>query len=435
MDKQNESFGGGEKQSLFLRAFASICRIALISGLLFYVMYHLTNGFSAEMRTEVVRLYSEPITLSANGFIVREETVIANSAGGVASYRYENGTRVNKGTKIATVYGSSNDAAVVARAAQVDKTIDFLEELDYDKDLSVYDGIAATKEISALLASFSDSSARGNYGAAVANRDALLKAFIRRDGALGAGEAGVETQLSSLKAHRASLENSLSGVASVVTSTVSGYFYDYTDGGEGVFDYENIKKLVPSEYKVLAAKVSENGTNAVGKIVTQPKWYYVTEATRDECIALNKGKKYEVLFTASNIRLDMTLESENIVGDEAVLVFSSFEMPKDFDFSRTQKALIVMDNISGYRVPSNALRVVDGVVGVYIRVGNTVKFRVTDVIYESGAYSYISTKTEGKTLYALDADAENDVYCKALSLYDNVIVSGSKKLTPDRIVN
>lgn len=432
MDKQYED--AGEKQSLFARAILSICRLALILGLLFYVMYHLTNGFSAEMRTEVVRLYTEPVTLSTSGFIVREETVISNSSGGVASYRYENGTRVNKGAKIATVYGTNSDAAVVARAAQVDKTIDFLEELDYDKDLSVYDGMAATKEVSSLLASFSDSRARGDYGAAVSNSDALLKAYIRRDGALGAGEAGVEAQLSSLKAHRASLEKSLSGVASVVTSSVSGYFYDYADGKEGVFDYENIKNLLPSEYKALAAKDSVRA-DAVGKIVTEPKWYYVTEATRERCIALNKGKKYEVLFSASNIRLNMTLEAENIVGDEAVLVFSSFEMPKDFDFSRNQKATVVTDSISGYRVPSNALRVVDGVVGVYIRVGNTVKFRVADVIYESGAYSFVSTKTEGKTLYANDTDAENDVFCKALSLYDNVIVSGSKKLTPDRIVN
>ncbi|MBE6680266.1 MAG: hypothetical protein E7598_07090 [Ruminococcaceae bacterium] len=430
MDEQN-----GEKQSLFVRGLVSVCRVLLILGLLFYVMYHLTNGFSAEMRTEVVKLYTEPMTFNSAGVIVRRETVIKNTSGGVASYRYENGTRVNKDAKIATVYGSSNDAAVVAKAAQVDKTVDFLEELDYDKDLSVYDGIAATKEISALLTAFSDSASRGNYAAAMSNRDALLKAFIRRDAALDTGKAGVEDQLEALAAQRASLEKSLSGAANTVTASVSGYFYDYTDGGEGIFDYDSVKKLTPSEYKNLLSKLPAVGENAVGKIVTEPKWYFITEATKEDCLSFNKGKTYEVLFHASNTRIVMTLEAENIAGEEAVLVFSSFEMPLDFDFSREQKVSVVTKSISGYRVPSNALRVVDGVVGVYIRVGNTVKFRVADVIYESGAYSYISTETEGKTLYALDADVENDIYCKALSLYDNVIVSGSRKLTPDRIVN
>lgn len=434
MDKQYD-FDGGEKQSVFVRVLLSVCRVALIFGLLFYVLYHLTNGFSAEMRTEVVKLYSEPVMLNTSGVIVREETVISNLSGGVASYRYANGTRVNKGAKIATVYGSSNDAAVVARAAQLDKTVDFLEELDIEKDLSVYDGIAATKEITTLLTAVSGSSAKGDFHSAAQNRDALLRAFIRRDGALGTGAAGVTEQLSTLKEHRASLERSLSGVANVVSASVSGYFYDYADGGEGAFDYDSVKKLTPTEYKTRVAQISAAQSNAAGKIVTQPKWYFVTEATREECISLNKGKTYEILFSASNIRLDMLLEAENIVGEEAVLVFSSYEMPSGFDFSRNQKVSIVAKTISGYRVPSSALRVVDGVVGAYIRVGNTVKFRVCDVIYESGAYSFVSTETEGKTLYSVDTDTENDVYCKALSLYDNVIVSGSKKLTPDRIVN
>ncbi len=432
MDKQKEN--SGEKRPLFVRGILSLFRVVLILALLFYVLYHLTNGFSKEMRTEVVKLYSEPITLDTSGFVVRDETVINNSTGGVASYRYANGTRVNKGAKIATVYGSSNDAAVIARASQVDKTVDFLEELDYEKDLSVYDGIHAEREISSLLTEICENSSKGNYAEAVEKSDALLKAFILRDAALGVGNAAVKEQLSLLKSQRASLENSLSGMANIISASVSGYFYDYTDGKEGVFDYKNIKNLKPEEYSELAEKIS--GTeNAVGKIVTQPKWYFVAEATREECIALNKGKTYEVLFSASNVRIDMLLEAENIVGDAAVLVFSSFEMPKGFDFSRSQKVSVITDTVSGYRVPSSALRVVDGVVGVYIRVGNTVKFRVADVIYESGAYSYISTKTEGKTLYTLDDDEENDIYCKALALYDNVIVSGSKKLTPDRIVN
>ena len=131
----------------------------------------------------------------------------------------------------------------------------------------------------------------------------------------------------------------------------------------------------------------------------------------------------------------MKLEKKNTAGDETVLVFSAKEMQSGFDFSREQKVTVTTDTVSGYRVPSSALRMVDGTVGVYIRSGNTIKFRVCDVIYESGIYTLVNTNTEGVTLYASDEDEENDIYCKGLMLYDNVIVSGAKELYPDRIVN
>ncbi len=436
MGEQYENFDGGEKQSVFVRVLLSLCRICLILGVLFYVLYHLTNGFSAEIETDTAKIYSEDVLLNTSGVIVRDEKVIDNALGGVVSYRYENGTRVNKGAKLATVYGSTSDAATVARASQIDKTVDFLDELAATKNnLSVYDGIIASKEISALLTEVSGDASRGDYRTAFANGDALLKSFIRRDAALGSGADGVAEQLAALKQERAALERSLSGAVTSLIASESGYFYDYADGGEDVFDYENAKSLTVDEYRNGFSAASGAESRAVGKIVLYPKWYFVTEVTEEQCTAFTKGKTYEVRFGLGDTVLNMVLEAENIDGDSAVLVFSSYEMPKDFDFSRCQKVSVVTETVSGYRVPSNALRVVDGVVGVYIRSGNTVKFRVADVIYSSGGYSFISTKTEGKTLYGADSDAENDVYCKGLALYDNVIVGGSKNLTPDRIVN
>ena len=47
MDEQEKAAG----QSLVLRGIIAIFRVILILGLLFYVLYHLTSGFSAEMLT------------------------------------------------------------------------------------------------------------------------------------------------------------------------------------------------------------------------------------------------------------------------------------------------------------------------------------------------------------------------------------------------
>ncbi|MBQ6893539.1 MAG: hypothetical protein IJN48_04970 [Clostridia bacterium] len=433
MDKQFEE--KEEKQSLAVRVILSVARVALIIGLLFYVLYHLTNGFSAELETETVNLYSMPIVLNSNGIIVRNEVTVANTSGGVVSYRYENGKRVGKDAKIAVVYGSGDDAATVARVAEIDATIDFLEDAGIGEELTANDGIAAGKEISSILLLAADKIGRGDYGSAVEKSDDLLEAFLKRNAAIGGDSDSVSSALASLTNERGRLAMSLSGVTNTIKAPVAGYFYDYADGGEGVFDYQRITSLTPEEYRNGLSKIQAVSSLAAGKIVTVPKWYFVCPMARDACVGVSEGNKYDILFSLNDMTITMTLEAKNVVGDEALLVFSTKDMPSGFDFTRQQKVSVVTDTVSGYRVPSSALRVVDGTVGVYIRSGNTVRFRVAQVIYESGSYSYISTETEGVTLYSSDDDETNDVYCKGLALYDNVIVSGANELYPDRIVN
>ena len=75
----------------------------------------------------------------------------------------------------------------------------------------------------------------------------------------------------------------------------------------------------------------------------------------------------------------MTLAAKNEENGEVLLVFVTQEMPADFDFARTQRVSAVYGEVTGYRVPSSALRVVDGQVGVYVRAGSTIRFRTADV--------------------------------------------------------
>ena len=430
-----EQFDEREKRPLAQRVFTSVLRVILILGLFFYVFYHLTGGFSTELETETVNTYSQQITLALDGVIVQNEIAVENTSGGVVSYRYENGTRVNKNAKVAVVYGSGDDAETVARVAEIDKTIDFLSDIGIDKELSTSDGFTAGKKISTLLLESSDGISRGNYGTVAENNKALLESHLLRNAALDGEKDGVKAALLRLENERARLAQSLSGVTNEIRAKEAGYFYDYSDGGEKVFDYGKITSLSPEEYRLGREKLAVSSSNAAGKIVTVPKWYFVCTLAKSESAMLSEGKSYDLLFRMSDMSVKMKLEKKNSTGEETLLVFSAKEMQSGFDFSREQKATVTADTVSGYRVPSSALRMVDGTVGVYIRSGNTIKFRVCEVIYESGAYALINTETEGVTLYASDEDEENDLYCKGLMLYDNVIVGGAKELYPDRIVN
>ena len=226
-----------EAPSVVLRGIVSILRVLIILGLFFYVLYHLTNGFSAEMKTEIVKIYSEPVMIDVSGIVVRDETVINHSAGGAVSYRYENGARISKDAKVAVVYGSASDAETVARVAEIDRNIDFLEELGKNNTISATDGITAARDISGMVLDVSARIANGDFGGAALYSDELVRTFIVKRIALGGGTDSINAQIDSLKAERVGLSKSLSGAVSTVTASVPGYFYDYADGAEGVFDY------------------------------------------------------------------------------------------------------------------------------------------------------------------------------------------------------
>lgn len=416
------------------RFLLALLRGAFLLGLLFYLLYHLTGGFSAEMKTQTVKPVTEEELLFAVGTVVRDEEPIFSETGGVVSYHVPDGEKVGKNAKIAMVYSGYAESETVARIAELDRSIDLMEEAGIDGNTSVSDGTKARREIESRLLRLSDGIGRGDFSSVAEERGKLHALLLRRDAILTEDGEGARATLAALRAERESLAATLAGSSAAVRTAVPGYFYSYADGGEKLFEYADILTLTPEGYANTLSALQSTPTEAIGKIVLLARWYLVCPVSLEEAKGLDAGRAYDLLF-ADGMRLSMTLAAKNEDKESALLIFSTLQMPEGFAFDRTQKVSIVTDTVSGYKLPSSALRIVDGKVGVYIRSGNTVKFRFVDILKEEDAYVFVRTDTEGGTLYAEDADTTNDVYCKGLSLYDNVIVGGARELFPDRIVN
>ena len=92
-----------------------------------------------------------------------------------------------------------------------------------------------------------------------------------------------------------------------------------------------------------------------------------------------------------------------------MVVFSVERLNPTVSLLRNEDVTIKFYNYNGIRVRRSSLRLIDGEVGVFIKYGDTVKFRKLDIIYETDDY-IISDITDGKDNY--------------LKLYDEVIISG-----------
>lgn len=152
----------GGNNSRGARFLLALLKILLVIGLVVYILYHLTNGFSSELRTVSATLSEERVTLELTGTVVRAETVIESGTGAV-SYHFQDGERVKTGARVAVLYSGYADSASVEKLAELDRAIARLEASDLGSDVTVADGVAAESEAMQLLLSVSESAAAESF--------------------------------------------------------------------------------------------------------------------------------------------------------------------------------------------------------------------------------------------------------------------------------
>ena len=74
-----------------------------------------------------------------------------------------------------------------------------------------------------------------------------------------------------------------------------------------------------------------------------------------------------------------------------MLVFSCDRTPGGFDFLRTQRVRSVVEQVTGYRVPMEALREHNGEKGVFILADSSVEFRRVTLVREGSGYYIVQT--------------------------------------------
>ncbi|MBQ9428270.1 MAG: hypothetical protein IJU41_01855 [Clostridia bacterium] len=422
--------GTEEKRSPFLRALGALLKLFLVLALLGYILYHLTGGFSTPVQTLTVSGETVSVTIPLSGSIFRNERVITGAGGAAVGYPSSDGTKVGIGDKIATLY-RTGDRTSLPRILQIDASLDLLAAADVGESASISYGVAARQILKTELLRLSDARARGRIGKLCEEENTLLAAMLRRDVIL-TGARGVDELTRALQSERASLAAKLSGGSSVVTAPLSGYLYHTADGYEGAVAFADLPSLTPSGYRAAMERRADTA-DAVCKIVTDPLWYFAGTLKTENAYDLTVGQSYTVAFGEREI--PMKLYAKNEENGEVLLVFGSRLLKNELFRVRSRKVTVCTERVTGYKVPSSALRLLDGVTGVYVRRGSSIEYRVCEVLYEDGGYVWLSPDTEGRTLYADDGDKDNDLYCKGICRYDNVVVAGAVDLSPHKILN
>ena len=429
--KNITSFAADPKKLITGIAVAFVCVFVVI-----YAWFQVANNVSSGIETEPAVFVETNAEIDALAFIFRDETVIPRNHEGTVVTLVSDSQRVSSGQKIANVFGSDGAASLQDEINRLQRKLDVFDKSVVETEYFVADIDSVNSDIKNTFDEIYDSVSDGSLSLSIdLAKDLLVK--LNRKNLIVSSQNGYDSEYDALLKEKTELENRINSVSSAVYAPASGYFYGDVDGYENIFKISKLNDLTISSLESIAdSTLDEQLVNtSAGKIVNDFVWYTVCRMSASHLAGVEEGNYYKVRFPDSQDKT-ITMLAERIIKEtssaDAVVVFRVNTVPSDFNFSRTQRAQILLGDVSGLAVPADALRVIDGERGVYVLVGDVVEFRRAYLLDERDGYYIVSTDAKD---YALPEGqvAEGVLLCDRLSLYDNVIVSG-KNLFDGKIV-
>ena len=403
---------------------------AILSVLLIcYILYHLLSGLNKELETTPAILATQNSSLVMEAYVVRDETLITASVEGGVNYLFRDGEKVSAGTVVANVYSGAGASEVSDRILEIDKKIEVLENSNLSENATITDTTVIDDKIYTLFYVMRDKVQDGDLEYALHKKDELLT-YLNKRLVITQTEKGYEQQIIALQEEKGNLIGQLINLAEQIKVAKSGYFYSMVDGYESVFGVKAFDDLDHNKFRnmVNSTPFDYSSSMTVGKIVNTNEWYIVSEVSKDLLNKFTEGDNYDVIFPYnSDISVNMLLQKivRDNGEDTVLLVFKTDNMPEGFEYLRKQDIKISEKSYTGYRVPVNSVRVVNGKQGVYVLSGNTVKFKEISILLEHDGYYLVKEQP---------TYLDDELYYEKLALYDMIIVSG-KNLYDGKIIS
>ena len=378
--------------------------IRLTTGVLFlavacYIGVYLYNALVNPYETTRAISYTVEETLSAQGYIVRTETVLED--GGVAVLPIVGeGEKVAAGQAIAVEYLTLDALETASEIRALRLKIAQLESARGTNDAASFDAVISL------------STAVNNHDLRRLDELALnIDTYI----------FAVETDLSVLESRLAQLESGNFGER-IIVAQISGTFSHVVDGFEHI-QPDMLFGIFPSDLSEYFSNPS--GARSTGKLVTEFKWYYAAIMEQEDAAQLSTGQMKSVQFFGSyNAEVDMYVESIGRREDGmCVVIFSSDRGIHDVAPLRALRADIVSDVITGIRVPMEAIHIDDSgetlVYYVYLQTSGFAERVDVEILRESGDSYLVRDGAETESPLRVDST----IIVRANNLYHGKVVS------------
>ena len=422
-------------QHTWIRKAAAICLAFL---LLFYIGYQIYRANYSSVQTEIATYVeaSDPGTsdlIQTTGTAVRKETVIQQQVDGVITYVTPDGGKVSKGGAVAELYATAQGAAAQARIDELNYQISQLQSLSSPGNTHAVDQDTLSKQISQKLIALLQGGAEGNFDSLGELREDLMYSLNERQIVTGK-VSNFDARVQSLTAERDSLAAGRQTLGTV-TAPAAGVFISEVDGYESVFPYDSIQSLTADQYASLVQTQVSPAPDAVGKICSEFKWYFVCTVSAEDALKFAEGNAVTLRFPfaiSDSVTAVVDAVNQTDLESPALIVMECYEMNEELASLRTETCEISVTQYSGIRVSQKAVHFAEvtktwedengeevtemrEVKGVYVMLGSEIVFRQIVPLY-STSYYVICDPNPNEDELMTDGTVQ---------LYDEIVVEGT----------
>lgn len=396
--------------------------IWLLIGLFFIIMIisQLVIHFYNPITTEVAAIYTTTDYIGFKGIYVRNEKLVSYHANGVINYTHPDGYKIAKNSVIAEVYRNQSD---LAYQQQIDDLV--------ARRTVLQDAQALVGTDSSQLESFSNQIydkhsemmqhlCDGDYKSASALKSDMLNLRSKKEIVKGT-ETSYAEKIQEINNQITQLKAKISSDPYAVSIGETGYFVSSVDGYEDILNSDTVFELSKEQIEqILTADTAEsNPAGVIGKLIDGYKWYMVAVLNTVRMGTVFEGAEVTLRVGYSQQDIDAKVVSLKRQEDgSSICIFECDTFSSEFVDGRVAQVKLLMDNYEGIRIPTSAIRIVDGKAGVYTRKGIEVIFKQIKQIISEEDYTLVENTSD------LDG---------YISLYDTVIVGG-KDLYDGKII-
>ncbi|MBQ7075268.1 MAG: hypothetical protein IJM94_00550, partial [Clostridia bacterium] len=267
------------------------------------------------VKTEVIGYGVAENKLTADTYIIKDETLVIAPETGVLNCLVDENERVARYSHIATVFVGDFPEELQVKLRNVNEKISKLENNFNDRSVYVSDVAATENAIYSRINNVIDAVYNNDLSDSLQYKDDLNKII----GNINGEKVADNTELDNLYNQKSEIEKQLNGSVSNIYAPISGLFSSKVDGYESYLSAKNITSFTPSYIK--DAKQHKEGTaeNAIKglpvvKVSNNYLWYVTAIVDYKWAENLKKGDFVSLRFPSiSDDKYDAKV---NFISDE-----------------------------------------------------------------------------------------------------------------------
>lgn len=387
---------------------------AFIICLVIFQLWNLVILLNPPVKSEMVRYGTVESSEEYDGMVIRDEKVLVSDSNGVLENVVSENDVVKKGKQVASVYAGGVDSDTQSKLKQINARIAEISgsqsgKFIFNGDKTKLDGQISTR-VSDLMVSLNSKDLQ-NVSKLKADLNVLINKKLEVSGEMGS----VTTMLDDLKNQKERYEQQLASTKRNLYAPTPGIYSTLIDGYEQILSAKSATSMTVADFKNIYdsdEKAQEGAQVPVCKIVNNVEWYVNMLVPADEAADMKVGQAVYIKLGEGTDEYNATITYISPTdGKKCVVGVTATEYSEFALKTRKSKVTLITNKYNGIKIPVEAIRVNNGVQGVYTVTEGLMKFKTADIIYKDNKYAIVRENTADRS---------------SVLLYDEVVIDAKE---------